>query len=174
MLKDNTEKKKLSREERKKLAVRIVAMLMAVLMILGLGVTAISIILGSRAKAAEPVSVIDTSSLKQSGDVLISTGISYGSSVSPAATYTSEEGFEVGWQEMNGERRFRALWTLYDGAVTVASDVNLSFSGDSLTVAASERRTDVGAYRLEVDCRGIGRDELEELIGVSRRAAARR
>ena len=59
MSRDNSEKKKLSREERKKVAVRVVAMIMAVLMILGLGVTAISILLGSRARAAEPVSVID-------------------------------------------------------------------------------------------------------------------
>ena len=82
MSKDNTENRKLSREERKKMIVRIVAMIMAILMILGLGVTAVSILLGSRAKAAEPVSVIDTSSLKQSGDVLISVGISYGSIIS--------------------------------------------------------------------------------------------
>ncbi|MBE6725482.1 MAG: SpoIID/LytB domain-containing protein [Ruminococcaceae bacterium] len=173
MLKDNTEKKKLSRDEKKKWVVRIVAMVMAVLMILGLGVTAISIILGSRAKAAEPVSVIDTSSLKQSGDVLISVGLSYGSDVSPAATYTSDEGFDVGWQQMNGERRFESLWTLYEEKVTVACDDNLSYSGDSFSIASSERRTDIGAYHLEINCWGYDRDDLEELIGVNRRAALR-
>ena len=174
MLKDNTEKKKLSREEKKKRVVRIIAMLMAVLMILGLGVTAISIILGSRARAAEPVSVIDTSSLKQSGDVLISVALSYGSSISPSAAYSSDEGFTVGWQEMNGDRRFSELWTLDAERVVVAADDNLSYEGDAtFSIASSERRTDLGAYRLEVDCRELDRDEVEELIGVNRRMASR-
>lgn len=173
MSRDNSEKKKLSREERKKVAVRVVAMIMAVLMILGLGVTAISILLGSRARAAEPVSVIDTSSLKQSGDVLINVGIRYGTSVTPAYACTSEEGFLIGSQETTGEREFRELWSLDNESVLCAADVNLAREGDGYEIADSERGTDLGAYRLEVDCLDCDRDDLEDLIWDNRRMAAR-
>ena len=148
MLRDNSEKKKLTREEKKKWVVRIVAMIMAILMILGLGVTAVSILLGSRAKAAEPVSVIDTSSLKQSGDVLISTGIVYGSSVTTSFACSSEEGFRIGYQEMTGDRDYRELWSLDNERVVVASDANLSEKDGAYEIAATERRTDLGAYHL--------------------------
>ena len=173
MSRDNTEKKKLSREERKKWVVRIVAMIMAILMILGLGVTAISIILGSRARAAEPVSVIDTSSLKQSGDVLISVGISWGSSVAVSFPCTSEEGFLVGSQETEGDRSFRELWTLDNPSVICASDTNLSFLRGACSIAGSERSTDIGGYHLEINCADCDREDLERLIEETRWDASR-
>lgn len=175
MSRDNSEKKKLSREERKKTAVRLIALIMAVLMVLGLGVTAISILLSStRARAAEPVSVIDTSSLKQSGDVLISTGISYGSSASPSYACTSTDGFSVGILETAGNRRFEELWTLDNERVICAVDANLTYAEDGgYEIADSERSTDLGAYRLEVSCRDCDREELEDLIRENRYYAYR-
>ncbi len=164
MSRDNSEKKRLSREARKKTAVRIIAIILAVLMVLGLGVTAITVIFGSKIWAEEPVEVIDTSSLKQSGDVLITAGLYYGSDVPSSFECASDEGFLLGIQELDGERDFTELWILNETTVTCASDCNLTASARSFTPARTEREADIGAYHLEVNFYGYDRDELEEII----------
>ncbi len=166
MSKDN-EKKSLSREERKKLTVRIVALVMAVLMVLGMAYYTIFMLVTAVSAADTDdttYEVTDTSSLKDGGDVLISVGLMYGSNLTKGFAISTYEGFTVGTQELKDERTFEALWDIDLTYVSCTVDDNLAVKNNAFVLAERKKDTFVGGYHLEVDCRDLDRDELEELI----------
>ena len=175
MSKANETPKKRTREEKKKLVVRIVAIFLAVLMVLGMAYYTIMILASAiHADApAEQTEVLDTSSLKASGDVLISVGITYDATMTTAYAVTSESGFVLGSQELDGERRFEELWDLPGGTLVCASDDNLTESRGTYSIASRERDTDIGGYHLEIDCWDCEREDLEDLIDDNERAVNR-
>ncbi len=173
MSKDNAKKR--TREEKKKLVVRIVAIFLAVLMVLGMAYYTIMILASAiHADApAEQTEVLDTSSLKASGDVLISVGITYGSTMTTGYAVSSECGFLLGSQELDGDRRFEELWSLPAGTIVCASDANLTESRGTYSVASHDSDTDIGGYHLEIDCWDCDREDLEDLIDDNERSINR-
>ncbi len=164
MSKDNMKKPR-TREERKKLMVRIIALIMAILMVVGMAYYTIYV-LTSSVSAAETTTAeaIDTSSLKYSEDVLVSVGLNYGSSLTKAFGLWSDEGFTVGTQELSDDRSFEALWDLPTQYISCTVDDNLASSSGTFVLAEDEDDTDIGGYHIQVDCSGYDREELEELI----------
>ena len=158
-------KKPRTREERKKLMVRIIALIMAILMVVGMAYYTIYV-LTSSVGAAETMTAeaIDTSSLKNSEDVLVSVGLNYGSSLTKAFGIWSDEGFTVGTQELSGDRSFEELWDLSAQYISCTVDDNLAASSGTFVLADDEDDTDIGGYHIQVDCSGYDREELEELI----------
>lgn len=146
--------------------VRVVALTMAVLMILGMAYYTILMLVTAvgAADTRSTVQVTDTSSLKNSGDVLISVGLMYGSNLTKSFDVTTAKGFTLGGQEMKDDRTFEPLWDINASLLTFTVDDNLAYNNGSFTLAKRERDTAVGGYHLEVDCSRLNREELEDLI----------
>ena len=158
-------KKTRTREERKKLMVRIIALIMAVLMVGGMAYYTIYVLTSSvGAQEITTAEALDTSSLKNSGDVLVSVGLVYGSSLSKAFAVWSDEGYTIGTQELNERRDFEAIWDLPVPYISCTVDDNLAASSGTFVLADDEDDTDIGGYHIQVDCGGYDREELEELI----------
>ncbi|MBQ8334286.1 MAG: hypothetical protein IJX93_11005, partial [Clostridia bacterium] len=78
-------------ERRKKMTVRVVASILAFLMIAGMAYSTIYyLVTAVSAEETEQIEVIDTSSLKNSGDVLISVGLMFGSNLTTGFQTTTE------------------------------------------------------------------------------------
>lgn len=149
--------------------VRVVALIMAILMVGGMAYYTIYVLTSSVGAADIETStaasaVIDTSSLKNSGDVLVSVGLMYGSNLTKAFAISTTGGFTLGTQRLTEDREFAELWDLSDTYVSCTVDDNLSLEDGTFLVAERARDTIIGGYHLEVDCRDFDRDELEELI----------
>lgn len=173
MSKDNIKKSR-THEEKKKLMVRIVALIMAILMVGGMAYYTIYVLTSSIGAADVVTSeAIDTSSLKNSGDVLISVGLMYGSSLTKAFAVWSDEGYIIGTQQLGGEREFSEIWELDRSYISCTTDENLSLSAGSLVPADRISDTDVGGYHIEVDCGNLDRNELSELIEDTERDVSR-
>ena len=162
MLKDN--KKPRSREERKKQMVRLLALIMVILMVGGSVVSALIYSISAADIESSSVQVIDTSSLKNSGDVLISVGLNYGSSLTKSFGVWSDEGYTVGTQQLTEDRDFKELWDLSEQYIACTVDDNLEESSGNYVLASKKKNTDIGGWHLQVDCSGYDREELEELI----------
>ena len=163
MSKDNTKKPR-SREERKKHMVRLLALIMVILMVGGSIVSALIYSIGASDIESSSVQVIDTSSLKNSGDVLISVGLNYGSSLTKSFGVWSDEGYTIGTQKLTEDREFEELWDIPTRYIACTVDDNLQESGGSFVLASKKKNTDIGGWHLQVDCSGYDREELEELI----------
>ena len=145
--------------------VRIIALIMAILMVGGMAYYTIYVLTTSVGAAdTETSEVIDTSSLKNSGDVLVSVGLMYGSSLTKGFAVSTTEGFAIGSQRLIEDRKFTALWEIYETYVSCTVDDNLSLENNTFSVAERARDTVIGGYHIEVDCRDLDRDELEYLI----------
>ena len=85
-------------------------------------------ILASSAGAAdiETASVIDTSSLKDGGDVLVSAGLMYGDNITTGFQCETDYGYTIGEQYLDGDKDFRELWDIDDEVISGSSDANLS------------------------------------------------
>ncbi len=158
-------KKPRTREERKKLMVRIIALIMAILMVGGMAYYTVYVLTAS-VGAAEitTAEAIDTSSLKNSEDVLVSVGLNFGSSLTKSFGIWSDEGYTVGSQKLTEDREFEELWDIRTSYIACTVDDNLAESGGSLLLADDEDDSDIGGWHIEVDCSGYDREELEELI----------
>ena len=164
---NHTYNKKTSREDRKKLVVRVLCLILAALMVLGVAYYTI-VMLASSASAAsvtdEETEVIDTSSLKNSGDVLVAVGLMYDDNLTTGFEISTEEGYYLGIQELDGDRDFTELWETDETILSCTSDANLSKTGMTFLITTSESKTAVGGYHVEVDCSDLTRTELKKLI----------
>lgn len=165
----STIKKKVKRtcDEKKKLVVRIVAGILAFLMVAGMAYYTIYI-LTSSIGAEEPetgtIETIDTSSLKDSGDVLISVGLMYGSNLTTGFQTTTTDGYTIGIQHLDGDKEFEAIWDLDETVISCTADDNLSKTGMTFLIADRRKDTTIGGYHIQVDCDHLDRDEMERLI----------
>ncbi|MGN1347193.1 MAG: SpoIID/LytB domain-containing protein [Eubacteriales bacterium] len=145
--------------------VRIVALILAVLMVGGMAYYTIYILTSSVGAADFEISeVLDTSSLKNSGDVLVRVGLMYGSNLTKGFEVQTTDGFTIGSQLLIDDRDFVELWDLDDTRISCTVDDNLSRTGDSYLPAEKKKDTIIGGYHIEVDCGDYERWELEELI----------
>lgn len=152
-------RKKRTREEKKKLAMRILAMFLAILMVAGAAYYAIYLmtlsVSAATVHAADPVqetAILDTSSLLDSGDVPVRVGLMMGNSVTTSFEVTSTAGFVLGITETNGSCSFTPIWELAETKVTVANDGNLSKRNMSYSMAASAYDAVIGGYHVQIDC----------------------
>lgn len=164
MSKDNMKKPR-TREERKKLMVRIIALIMAILMVGGMAYYTIYVLTTS-VGAAETTTAeaIDTSSLKNSEDVLVSVGLNFGSSLTKSFGIWSDEGYTIGSQKLTEERDFTELWDIPTQYISCTVDDNLAETKGNFILADDEDNTDIGGWHIQIDCGGYDREELEELV----------
>ena len=160
---------KRTREEKKKTAVRIVCLILAFMMCAGAAYTLIAtLILDVKADTPTTYSSnsgsIDTSSLKNSGDVLISVGLMFGSNITTSFQITTDVAYEIGKQYLGGDRGFEPIWDLYDTTLTVMSDANVAKDGYTYTTTDSYWDTKIGSYHVQVDCDDLDRWEFAELM----------
>lgn len=163
------EHKKRTREEKKKLAVRIIAMILAALMVGSMAYYTIYVLItptgASDVKTdADSYTVIDTSSLKDSGDVLVSAGLMYGDNITTGFQCETTDGYTIGKQYLDGDKEFEELWDIDTEVISCTADANLSNNDLTFLIADKERDTDIGGYHIEVACDRYDRDEVEELI----------
>jgi len=148
------------------MAARIIAGIMAFLMVAGAAYYTILMLtsaVGAETTAAE-TQIIDTSSLKDSGDVLISVGLMYGTNLTTGFQTTTSDGYTIGVQQLDGDREFEEIWDLEETVISSTADDNLSKNGLTYLIASSRDETAIGGYHIEVDCSDLDRKELEELI----------
>lgn len=162
-------------EKRKKLTVRIVASILAFLMIAGMAYTTIFYLVTavSAEETTEDTIVIDTSSLKNGGDVLISVGLMYGSNLTTGFQTTTEEGYTIGIQNLYGDREFEEIWDIDETKISCTADDNLSKTYMTYLIAEDEYETVIGGYHIQIDADHLDRDEVEELIDDTRRKVNR-
>ncbi len=143
------------------------AFILAVLMVAGMAYYTIYILVSSvsASDAEEETVIINTSSLKDSGDVLISVGLMYGTNLTTGFQTTTSEGYTLGIQDLYNDREFEEIWNLDEEIISCTADANLSKTGLTFLVAENKRDTAVGGYHIQIDCDHLDRKEFEDLIG---------
>ena len=148
----------MTREEKNKLASRILAGILALLMIGGAAYYAIYLMAMSAkaqdsstaANGTETV-IMDTSSLSDSGDVPVRVGLSYGDGVTVGFEVSSVNGFTLGITD--GETgAFEEIWNLSTAKVSVTADGNLAKSNMTYSHATDSSSARVGGYHVQIDC----------------------
>ncbi len=136
------------RESRKKLAVRLVAGIMAMLMLIGVVYMAIAFSVGA---SALPLESYEFSTEKTSDDFRLAVGIRYGSSAFPLHTITSPYGFVFGEAEITRtEHNFTPVYSVTETDIAAVVDTNLTVGYESCEIAKSESETDIGGYHVEL------------------------
>ena len=135
------------RETRRKLLARIVALIMALLMIGGSAYYLISMLI--------PQSyAMDSSFYGNSGmladDLNIRVGLKYGSGVPDSFETTTTGGYTLGIQPLSdGVFDYTPFWQLNQTVLTVAADANLSRSGSAYYPTNSAYNVVIGGYHIE-------------------------
>ena len=150
------------REARQKLIVRLVAGIMAALMVVGVIYMAIAFTLGANAL---PLDSYKFDTVKTSDDFRIAVGIRYGSSAYPHHMITSPNGFVFGESKITKtDHSFSPLWTTEETDVVAAVDTNLTVGYETCEVAKSEAETNIGGYNVEITVPGTNIwDNLKDL-----------
>lgn len=159
-------RRKRSREERKKTIMRIVALLMAILMVAGSAYYAIYLMTSS-VSAADPVQeieIMNTSSLKNSGDVPVRVGLMTGDNITVGFEVTTTDGFVVGIAETTGKCGFTPIWELDCTLLSAATDGNLAKRNMTYSVTWEAANTVVGGYHVQMDCDAYDRTEYTTLL----------
>ncbi len=174
---EKTSRKKRTREEKKKLAMRILAMFLAILMVAGATYYAIYLMTLSVSSASvyaadvvQGTTIQDTSSLMDSGDVPVRVGLMMGESVTVSFEVTSTAGFIIGIAETTGDCTFTPIWELSETKVAVANDGNLSKRNMTYSMASSAYDAVIGGYHVQIDCDKYTKDEYTTLLSAVKQA----
>lgn len=164
-------RKKRTREEKKKLAMRILAMFLAILMVAGAAYYAIYLMTLSVSSASvyaadvvQETEIVDTSSLMDSGDVPVRVGLMMGENVTVSFEVTSNAGFTLGITETTDDCTFTPIWELDETKVAVANDGNLSKRNMTYSMAANAYDTVIGGYHVQIDCDKYSKSEYIGLL----------
>lgn len=118
-------------------------------------------------------SEIDTSSLKDSGDVLVSVGLMYGDNITTGFQCETSDGYTIGEQYLDGDKEFNELWDIDEEVISCTADANLTNNDLTFLIADRARDTDIGGYHIEIACDRYDRDEVKELIEDNERALSK-
>ena len=142
--------------------IRLVAGIMAALMVVGVIYMAIAFTLGANAL---PLDSYKFDTVKTSDDFRIAVGIRYGSSAYPHHMITSPNGFVFGEAEITKtEHGFTPIWTTEETDMVAAVDTNLTIGYETCDIAKSEAETDIGGYNVEITVPGTNIwDNLKDL-----------
>lgn len=166
----------MTREEKNKLATRILAGILALLMIGGAAYYAIYLMAMSvnaqdsnaSVNGVETV-IMDTSSLSVSGDVPVRVGLSYGDGVTVGFEVSSTNGFTLGITD--GETgRFDTIWELSAQKVSVTADGNLSKNNMTYSHAVDGSSARIGGYHVQIDCDHMDKTEFTTFLHEAGRA----
>ncbi|MBR4959714.1 MAG: SpoIID/LytB domain-containing protein [Clostridia bacterium] len=144
--------------------VRILALLMAILMVAGAAYYTIYM-LSTAVSAADvqQTEIVDTSSLTNSGDVPVRVGLMYGENITVGFEVTSECGFTVGITDDGTDCRFTPLWELPYTRISAVVDGNLSKNHMTYAVTYDASQTVVGGFHVQVDCERYDRNQFTGL-----------
>ena len=132
--------KKSSREARRKLAARIVAGLLAFLMLAG---TAYYMIYMIAISAAEPLQ-------NPKEDLNIRIGLMYGDGVTVGFETETPAGYTVGVQPlMDDIFEFFPFWSIPDTKISVTADANLTKKNSTYSITSGTKNAVVGGYHIE-------------------------
>ena len=136
------------RKDGTKFLVRLIAGIMAVLMIVGVLYMALAFTLGANAM---PLDSYKFDTEKTSDDFRIAVGIRYGSSAYPHHLITSPNGFIFGESEITRtEHGFVPVWSTEETDIVATVDANLTVGYESCELATSDAATDIGGYHVEL------------------------
>ncbi len=136
------------RESAKKLAMRIVAGIMAALMVIGVIYMAIAFTIGANATQLDEYK-FDTE--KTSHDFRLAVGIRYGSSAYALHNVTSPNGFVFGEAVITRtEHDFTPLYSIEETDIAAVVDTNLTVGYQSCEIATKESETDIGGYHVQL------------------------
>lgn len=137
------------------LLIRIIAWILAGLMILSAAYMAISFFINASAKeTAEDYSFYSAGKDRQNG-TYIAVALRWGTSSAVSYTVTCPNGFAVGEANVTRTARsFTALYLLDDVEIVVAPDANLKVGYKSCSFASSSSNTDIGGYHVELTLPG--------------------
>ena len=121
----------------------------------------------------ETSSVIDTSSLWDSEDVLVSVGLMYGDNITTGFQCETDYGYTIGEQYLDDDKNFEEIWDIDTEVISCTSDANLSKTDMTFLITDDEDDCVIGGYHIEVDCSDYDRDELEKLIDDTERDVER-
>lgn len=128
--------------------VRIIALIMCILMVVGVGILLIQFL-------ATSVFSADAQEINYDGDendMRIRIGLLYGSSVVDHVSLTTLAGFSVGLQNLNDEARsFTPFFSTNLTKLSVAADGNLKKKDGKYELNKSSTGTTIGGYHLQVD-----------------------
>lgn len=137
--------------------VRIVAIILAVLMLLSVAYLAIMFIIeaftteSSAAESTDELSGYAMNCNVGDRDFLVSVAIRFTSGVLYSYSLSAPYGFVIGEGKIERtSRSFKPIYRIEDDTVIVACDVNLTVGYQSCTKAASAARTDIGANHVEL------------------------
>ena len=153
---------------------RILALILAVLMVVGVAYILIAMLAPAMTVSAAETGVIDTSSLKEGGDVLVSVGLLYGDDVEVEFGVRTDNGFTVGVQELSGGKTFTEIWEFKENAISCMSDANIAknASGGLYSIASKPENAYIGGYHIQIDCDDLDRAGFTEFLGTVRTAMA--
>ncbi len=143
-------------ENRNNILVRVVSIFLAALMILSVAYVAIVFIID----AATSAKAADAAALDSYGiscgvgdrDYYVSVAIQCGSAVLVSYGISAPYGFVIGEvSSTRTERSFTPVYSVEDTDVNIAMDVNLTVGYQTCSLAASEAKTDIGCYHVELD-----------------------
>jgi len=137
------------------LFVRILAGILAGLLILSTIIIAIEMIFDASAETAEEISELESlafSSTRTSEEFYIAVSLKYGSSMKASYGVFSPFGFAVGEADVQKDsRRFDPVWLCDENSIVVAIDSNLNISSTfECTETENTDETHVGGYNVEV------------------------
>lgn len=134
-------------ESRRKTLARIVALIMALLMISGSAYYLITLLL-PRSSAADSAYFGETGMLAD--DLNIRVGLKYGTGVPDSFETTTTGGYTIGRQPLSdGVFDYTPFWQISQTVVTVAADANLTRSGSDYFPTDSTSNVVVGGYHVE-------------------------
>lgn len=129
------------REAKKKLAARIMAGLLALLMVGGTAYYMVYMLVISLS-AAEPVDLTE--------DLNIRVGLMYGDGVTVDFETKTDAGYTVGVQPLTDDvYDFVPFWEIATGTVTVAADANLLKQGSDYVITNNTSGVVIGGYHIE-------------------------
>ncbi|MBQ8400501.1 MAG: SpoIID/LytB domain-containing protein, partial [Clostridia bacterium] len=166
--------RKRTKEEKKKLATRIVALLMAILMVAGAAYYAISLMTMSisASDVIPETEIVNTSSLHDGGDVPVRVGLMYGDGITVGFEVTATAGFVLGITETTGNYDFTPIWELNEKKLSATTDGNLSKRNMTYSVAANASDAVVGGFHVQVDCDKYDREQYTAMLGQAESALA--
>lgn len=140
-------------DKKRKLFVRIMCWILAIIMILGGATLAISMLLTGSKVAAEQIeyNLSDYDFSSTDGDTYIAVGLMYGSSVTVGFEIKAPYGFVVGKTQIQKDvRSFESVYVIEDTIAAAVLDGNLSKSAMTYSLTSKTSSAVIGGYHLEL------------------------
>ena len=132
---------------------RILCLILAFLMVAGMGTLAITILVSEISAIEATYDVSDYAfSSETDGDTYIAVGLMYGSSITVGFEIKAPYGFVIGSSVVTKEvRSFTPMYYLDDTIASATLDGNLSKKSMTYSLTDSPEKTVIGGYNLKVD-----------------------